>query len=80
MWRKKNHEFEDFLQKDPNLIELSSKMFHVWDGNHRLQPWFPYIERAHPKDEDWHICVESFVLDTRDGLVELLTVMPGLNK
>jgi hypothetical protein len=50
--RKKNHEFEDFLQKDPNLIELSSKMFHVWDGNYRLQPWFPYIEWVHLEDED----------------------------
>jgi hypothetical protein len=37
MWRKKNHEFEDFLQKDLDLIGLSSKMFHVWDGNHKLQ-------------------------------------------
>lgn len=69
-----------FYKKDPNLIELLGKMFHVCDGNHRLQTWLPYIERAHLEDEDWHICVESFMLNTRDDLVELLMVMTNFNK
>ncbi len=40
------------LQKDLDLIGLSSKMFHVWGGNHMLQARFPYIERDHHEDED----------------------------
>jgi hypothetical protein len=55
-------------------------MFHVWDRNHRLQAWFPYIKKVHPFDADWHICMDSFVLDSKSGLIELLTIMRKFNK
>jgi hypothetical protein len=55
-------------------------MFHVWDGNHRLQAWFPYIERVYPLEADWHICVDNFVLDSKTGLIELFIMMTELNK
>jgi hypothetical protein len=45
-----------------------------------LQAWFTYIEWVHLEANDWHICVESFVFDIRDGLVELLTMMTDFNK
>ncbi len=40
------------LQGDPNLRPLFGKMLHVWDGNHRLQAWFPCIKKVHPFDAD----------------------------
>jgi hypothetical protein len=55
-------------------------MFHVWDGNHGLQAWCPYIDRVHALDEDFHIFVDSFFLNTTNGLVELLTMMINVNK
>jgi hypothetical protein len=36
-WRKHKETFEEFLHKNPNLEGLSRRMFHVWDGNHRLR-------------------------------------------
>jgi hypothetical protein len=54
-WRKKNTTFEELLLSDSDLWSLLGRMFYVWDGNHRLQAWYPYIERVHPNDEDWHV-------------------------
>jgi hypothetical protein len=51
-----------------NLRPLSGKMFDISDENHKLQAWFPYL---HPFEKDWHICMDSFVIDTKSGLVEL---------
>ncbi len=53
----------------------------MWDGNHRLQVWLPYINHLHNDEPSWHISIDSIVLDTsHDGLVELLTTMTELNK
>jgi hypothetical protein len=68
------------LLEDPNLSWLCGKMFHIWDWNHHLQTWRPYIDLNHPNEEDWHIFVEAFVLDTTNGLVELLTAIIDFNK
>jgi len=48
--------------------------------NHYLQTWQPYIDLNHPNEEDWHIFVDAFVLDTTNGLVEPLTTMIDFNK
>lgn len=55
-------------------------MFHICDGNYRLQVWFPYIDRVHPREKKWHICVGSFILNTNSKLVELFTTMMDINK
>jgi len=52
----------------------------MWDGNHCLQTWLPYIDKVHPNDSTQHILVDAIILDTIDGLVKLLTVMTDLNK
>jgi hypothetical protein len=52
----------------------------MWDGNHRLQTWLPYINRVHPYDFALHISVDAIVLDIIDGLVKLLIAMTDLNK
>ena len=43
-WKKVNEEFEKKLLVDYDLKIFSNKMFMVWDGNHRLQAWMPFIE------------------------------------
>jgi hypothetical protein len=53
---------------------------HIWDWNHKLQTWFLYIEKVHPFDVDWHICVDNFVLDNKNNFVEFFTTMMELNK
>jgi hypothetical protein len=80
LWKEKNDKFEEFLQGDVNLRLLFGKMFHIWDGNHKLQMWFPYIEIVHPLEANWHIYVDSFALDSKIGLVKLLTTMIKLDK
>jgi hypothetical protein len=53
-------------------------MFFVWDCNHRLYAWLPYIKHLHDDEPSWHIFVDSVFLNTFHGLVELLTVMMEL--
>jgi hypothetical protein len=55
-------------------------MFYVWDSNHQLQAWMPYISRVHPNDLSWHIVVDFIMLDMREGLIHLLIVMIEMNK
>ncbi len=50
-WKFENARFEDFLQSDLDFLKLSHKMFFLWDGNHRLQAWLPYIDRVHQDDD-----------------------------
>jgi hypothetical protein len=80
LWKEKNAKFEKFLAEDSHLYWLSRKMFHVWDNNHHLQAWWPYIDANHPNKPNWHIKVDSFVLDTTNGLIKLLTTMTNINK
>jgi hypothetical protein len=80
VWKEKNVEFKKLLVEDPHMCWLSWKMFHIWDGNHRLQAWWPYIDLNHPNETKWQVKVDSFVLDTTNGLVELLITMTNINK
>lgn len=50
-WKFENARFEDFLQLDLDFLKLSHKRFFVWDGNHHLQAWLPYINRVHQDDD-----------------------------
>ncbi len=75
-----NEKFEYFLMADLNLKSLFKHIFFVWDGNHRLQAWVPYINHLHDDEPFWHIFVDSNVLDTFHGLVELLPAMTKFNK
>jgi hypothetical protein len=56
-----------------------NKIFLVWDGNHCLQAWLPYVNMVHWKDPAWHISMDAIVLDTIVGFVELFKVMAYLN-
>jgi hypothetical protein len=80
LWTHKTVKFGKLLLEDPDLSWPCGKMFHVWDKNHHLQTWQPYIDLNHLDEEDWHISIDAFVLDTTNGLVELLIGMTNLNK
>ncbi len=67
-WKALNASFEEALNADEDLQKFSGGMFYVWDNNHQLQAWMPYISRVHPNDLSWHI-----VVDTKEGLIHLLT-------
>jgi hypothetical protein len=54
-------------------------MFFVWDGNHRLQAWLPYIDRMHKTKENWHVAVDSIILDKIRQVVILLIAMTNFN-
>jgi hypothetical protein len=43
-------------------------MFIMWDDNHRLQAYMPYISRIQLEDLYWHIIVDSIMLNIREGL------------
>ena len=49
-WVTVNTAFENKLLQGDNLKCFSNKMFHVWDGNHRLQAWLPVINKDHSDD------------------------------
>jgi hypothetical protein len=75
-----NERFEYFLFADLDLKFFSKHMFFVWDGNHMLKVQLPYINHMHDDEPSQHISVDSIILDTFHGLVELLITMTELNK
>ena len=54
-------------------------MFHVWDGNHRLQAWLPVINKYHSDDLNWHYSVESIVLEVKGAVGPLLSALHQVN-
>ncbi len=79
-WLFENEQFEHFFFGDLDFKFLSSRMFFVWDGNHRLQAWLPYIQCVYNEDPKWHYSMDSIVLNTSHCLVELFTATTDLNK
>ncbi len=79
-WMFENERFESFLLVDLDLKFFYKHIFFVWDGNHRLQVWLPYINHLQDDEPFQHIFVDSIVLDTSHGFIELLITMMELNK
>jgi len=79
-WKLVNDQFELLLQADIDLAKFSGKMFFVFDGNHRLQAWKPYIDRLHSNDLKWHYSVDSIVLDISSNVPHVLIAMNDINK
>jgi hypothetical protein len=75
-----NASFEERLNMDEFLQRFSGRMFYVWDDNHWLQAYIPYIFKVHSDELSWHIATDSIMLNTRKGLVHLLTTMTYMNK
>lgn len=79
LWQKANDVFEEELKKEDCWQQFSGKMFHVWDGNHRLAAWMPIINRDHGNDPIWHYAVESIVLEVEGQVGPLLTALHQVN-
>lgn len=79
-WKRRNDEFEYQVSSDPDLAFLAKKMFFVWDGNHRLHAWYPYIERHHGDEYDWHFPVEARLLVTLGHTGVLINAMNDINR
>jgi len=78
-WVTVDNEFEAMLAADPILHVFCGKMFHVWDGNHRIQAWLPIINDDHSDDITWHYCVESIILVVNGDVVSMLTALHEVN-
>jgi hypothetical protein len=80
LWIEVNKHFEDQLRANKHLQHLQGRMFFICDGNHRFKAWTGYIDRLHRDDRDWHISVDSIVLDTKGKTGLLLNAMHDINK
>ena len=81
LWQEQDAIFEHRLSRNPALSRFSNKMFFVWDGNHRLKAWMPYISECHPDDLAFHVHVKSILLKvTKENHDVLLNAMTDWNK
>ena len=81
LWQEQNAIFEERLSRNPALSRFSRKMFFVWDGNHRLKAWMPYIAECHPTDVSFHVHVKAILLKvTNENHDVLLNAMTDWNK
>lgn len=69
-WRHVSVSFEEAFKSNVDL----RRFFYY------LQAWMPFISRIYPHDLLWHISIDSIMLDTRKGLVQLFVAMIDLNK
>lgn len=79
-WKTVNDIFEKHLLDDEDLQCFSNKMFHVWDGNHRLQAWLPIINGDHSEDMAWHCSVESIILEVKGSVGRLVSALHQVNR
>jgi hypothetical protein len=80
LWNIVNDEFNKQLTSQAALKHLVDHKFYVCDGNHRRIAWMNHIERLHSSERNWHISVDSIVLDTRNRIGLAMQVMHDINK
>ena len=81
LWQKADREFESLLNTSPYLKKFSNRMFYVWDGNHRLLAWYPFIASNQRNNPVFHVPVKAIVLRVEeDNCKELLHAMTDWNK
>ena len=79
LWNEVNNEFNRRLQSGP-LAYLVDYKFFACDGNHRRISWMNHIQRLHSRDREWHVCIDSIILDTRNRIGVLMQAMHDINK
>ena len=80
-WQKADREFESILNTSPYLKKFSNRMFCVWDGNHRLLAWYPFIASNQRNNPAFHVPVKAIVLRVEESnRKELLHAMTDWNK
>ena len=79
LWQSADDRFVAELNADPDLARFSSKMFYMWEGNHRVTAWWRHVNNFHCNDKAWHISVHCIVLDPRNETGVLLDAMNDIN-
>lgn len=74
-----NDEFNLYLRSTP-LKHLVDHKFFVCDGNHRTIAWMNHIKRLHSTEINWHISVDTILLDTKDRISVAMQAMHDINK
>lgn len=64
-WQHLNDNFEEVLMSPEHLRSLSNKMFHMWDGNHRLHAWSRIISRRFVEDMSKHACLDIYIINSK---------------
>ena len=81
LWQKEDKEFESVLNSSLNLKKFSNRMFYVWDGNHRLLAWYPFIASNQRNNPAFHVPMKAIVLKVEESnRKELLHAMTDWNK
>jgi len=80
LWNTMNENFNAKLHDTPGLEHLQSCKFFVYDGNHKLLAWSSYIAKHHVDDPDWHILVDSIILETKGRISVVMHAMHDVNK
>ena len=76
-----SREFEGILNTSPYLKKFSNPMFYVWDGNHRLLGWYPFIASNQRNNPTFHVPMKAIVLRVEENnRKELLHAMTDWNK
>lgn len=78
-WIQKNAQFEEEFNSDDDLRVFLSKMFMVWNENHRLQAWFPIINNEYGDNPSWHFSVESIILVVSGDVAGMLITPHEVN-
>ena len=79
LWKEADLKFEQMLCRDETWNQFSNKMFHVWDGNHRLGAWLPIINQDHADDPTWHYSVEATIVVVGDQVAALTSALHQVN-
>lgn len=45
LWQEANEGFDGMLQADSDFVYFASKMFYMWEGNHRVTAWWRHINK-----------------------------------
>lgn len=69
-----------FLKKGRGFQIFVGKMFWIGDKNHCLQEWSSIIDKVHYEKENWHILLDSILLNPSSNIVVLFTTMYDLNR
>jgi hypothetical protein len=80
IWNEKNDHFNAYLNATPGLEKFQNSKFFVCDGNHRLLAWKSYISKNFKDNKDWHVAVDSIILDTKGQIGEAMLAMHDINK
>ena len=83
-WRQVNAEFEAAMRKDEALEDMCSKMFFIYDGNHRHMAWKSFIDEKKSEDTGFirsNGQPETIMLDiSLGGFPKILKAMDSVNK